>query len=201
LGLKFGLLAGGVVLLSAAPVQAASGADLLAPRFDLMIWSIVVFVLLFLVLRRFAWAPILGGLQKREKDIESSIEEARHARAEMVQQQATFERKLAEAHQQIPLLIEEARRDAEKLREEMRSRAAGEINAERDRLRREIQMARDQALSEIWTQTANLATLISAKAIRRSVTADDHRRLVDDAIAELKGAGKQLQQETVGQRR
>jgi F-type H+-transporting ATPase subunit b len=172
------------VLVAAVPASAA-GDSVTEVRFDLTLWSIVVFVILFLVLRRFAWGPILEGLQKREKSIESAIEEANRAREEMAKQQAEFQKQLAEANQQIPRLMEEARRDAERLKEEMRTQAAADINTERQRLRREIDAARDQALHEIWNQAAGLATLISAQVIRRSLSPEDHRRLVDDALAEV----------------
>jgi F-type H+-transporting ATPase subunit b len=174
------------LLLTAAPALAQhDDPDILAPRFDLTLWSIVVFVILFLVLRRLAWGPILEGLKKREATIEGAIEEANKARAEMAKQQAEFQRQLAEANQQIPRLLAEARKAAEQLKEEMRAQAAADINTERQRLRREIEVAKDQALQEIWNQAANLATVISAQAIRRALTPDDHRRLVDDALREI----------------
>jgi F-type H+-transporting ATPase subunit b len=159
--------------------------DMLAPRFDLTIWSIVVFVILFFVLRKFAWGPILEGLKKREQTIEGAIEEAKKVRADMAVQQADFQKQLAEANQQIPQLIAEARRDAAQLKEEMRTQAAAEINEERQRLRREIEVAKDQALQDIWNQAANLATVISAQAIRRALAPEDHRRLVDEALNEI----------------
>jgi F0F1-type ATP synthase membrane subunit b/b' len=67
--------------------------------------------------------------------------------------------------------------------------ARQEIQAERERLHREMELARDQALRQIWGQGAQLAALISAKVIRRQLTPDDHRQLVDEALAELRGAG------------
>jgi F-type H+-transporting ATPase subunit b len=103
----------------------------------------------------------------------------------MARQSAEFQRQIAEANQQIPKLLEQARRDAEQLREEMRTQAAADINAERQRLRREIEVARDQALQDIWNQAANLATVISARAIGRSLAPEDHRRLVDEALGEI----------------
>ncbi|HYV36912.1 MAG TPA: F0F1 ATP synthase subunit B, partial [Gemmataceae bacterium] len=174
------LLSLAALLLTALPAWAADD-NILAPRFDLTLWSIVIFVLLFLVLRKFAWGPILDGLTKREKSIESAIEEAQKIRAEMAKNQADFQKQLDEANQQIPKLLAEARRDAEQLKEEMRTQAAADINTERQRLRREIEVARDQALQDIWTQVANLATVISAQVIRRALAPDDHRRLVDEA--------------------
>jgi F-type H+-transporting ATPase subunit b len=82
-------------------------------------------------------------------------------------------------------MLEEARRDAQNLAEEMKAKANQDIQAERARLRRELDIARDQALQELWNQAAQLATLISAKAIGRSLNEDDHRRLIDEALAEM----------------
>ena len=135
-------------------------------------------MILFVVLKKYAWTPILEGLTKREKSIEDAIEEAKKARVEMAQHKADFERQLAEANQQIPRLMDEARRAADQLREEMRANANAEIQEERQRLRRDIEVAKDQALQDIWSQAANLATLISAQVIGRSLSGDDHRRLV-----------------------
>jgi F-type H+-transporting ATPase subunit b len=171
----------------AAPVGAADkSADIFSLRYDLGLWSIVVFLGLYLLLRRFAWGPILRGLQTREEAIRGAVEEAKLARQETAAARAEFERKLGDAHAEIPRLMEAARRDAQQLREDMRAQAAKDIQTERQRLHREIETARVQALKDISDHAAQLATLISAKAIRRSLTPEDHRRLVDEALTELK---------------
>jgi F-type H+-transporting ATPase subunit b len=180
------------LLMSASAALADEGA--IEPRFDLTIWSIVVFALLFAVLYKFAWGPILKGLKKREHDIASGIEEAKRVRDEMAKQRAEFERQIAEAHQQIPRLMEQARRDAEQLREEMRAQAAADIQTERQRLRREIDTARDQAVDAIWTQAANLATLVSARVLRKTLTPDDQHRLNEEALAEIKEVSQENEQ-------
>src|SRR5579871_6830769 len=92
-------------------------------------------------------------------------------------------------------LMDEARGKARQLTEEELSKARMETQRERERLHREIGMARDQALQEIWNRTAQLATLVAAKAIHRELNVDDHRRLVDEAIAELQRAGNQRRRE------
>ena len=154
---------------------------------DLGLWSLVVFVLLLLILRKWAWGPILQGLQTREQAILGSVEEARRTREDMERMRTQFRAELDAAHAQIPALMDEARRDAAAMVEKMRKEATDEIQAERQRTRRELEVARDQALQELWTQAAQVATLISAKAIGRSLSEDDHRRLVDEAIAEIAG--------------
>jgi F-type H+-transporting ATPase subunit b len=81
--------------------------------------------------------------------------------------------------------MDEARRDAQVLHDGMTNKARAEIQAEKERLVREMDRAKDQAVKELWTQSAQLATLISAKTIRRQLTEEDHRRLVDEALVEL----------------
>ena len=188
------LLAWLVLLCMTAPAQAApasSGApDAMEFRADTALWSMVVFVGLFAILYFKAWPLVLEGLQKREETIRSSLEEAKKTRDEMVTMKAGFQKELADAHQQIPKLMEEARKKAEEMSNEMRARAAADIQAERERLRREVEMAKDQAIKEIWEKSAQVATLIAANAIGRSLTDEDHRRLLDEAMQEMGRAAR-----------
>jgi F-type H+-transporting ATPase subunit b len=154
------------------------------------VWSMVVFGILLFVLWKYAWGPILEGLQKREHTIESAVRDAQQARDEAQRLRDQLQREVDKAHEKVRDILDEGRRHAQQTTDEMIAKAKSEIQNERDRLRREIEMARDQALQELWKQTANLATLVSAKAIRRQLTEEDHRRLVDEALKELQGAGK-----------
>ena len=188
---SFILLVIATLVCAAAPVFAkdeGSGGtpNPLAILFDTALWTVLIFVALLLILRRRAWAPILEGLKKREETIRSSLQEAKKTRDEMEKMRADFQKELADAHQQIPALMEEGRKKAEALANEMRAKAAADIQAERQRLRHEVEMAKDQAIKEIWEQAANLATMISAKAIGRSLTEEDHRRLIDEGMQEIR---------------
>jgi F-type H+-transporting ATPase subunit b len=180
-----GLLALALALTDADLAFGAGSTDILALRYDLGLWSIVVFVLLYLVLKKYAWGPILEGLQKREQAIQGAIDEAHKTRTEAQQLRAQLQSELDKAHEKVRDIVDEGRRAAEQTTGDMIAKARTEIGSERDRLRRELDTARDQALKELWDQSAQLATLISAKAIRREVSPDDHRRLVDEAIAEM----------------
>jgi F-type H+-transporting ATPase subunit b len=164
--------------------------NILSPRFDLGIWTVVVFGVLFLVLWKWAWGPMLQGLQNRERNIQGAIAEAQKAREEAQRLQEQWQQEMARAQEKVREIHDDARRRAQQNTDEMIAKARADIQAERDRLRREIETARDQALQELWKHTAQLATEISAKAIRRQLSPDDHRRLVDEALADLPGAGK-----------
>jgi F-type H+-transporting ATPase subunit b len=177
-----------VTSAACAQEESHSSAGPLDIRFDTAFWAVAVFVTLLLVLRAKAWGPILEGLQKREVTIRSSLEEAKKTRDEMEQMRLQFKKELGEAHQQIPKLMEDARKKADDMSAEMLAKASAQIQGDRERLRHEMEIAKDQALKELWEQTANLATLISAKAIGRSLNLDDHRRLMDESLKEISQA-------------
>jgi F-type H+-transporting ATPase subunit b len=166
-------------------IALAEGGDLMEPRYDLGIWTIIIFLVLLGVLWWAAWKPMLEGLRKREDSIVGSLEEAKRTREEMEQLRTRFKAEMDAEYAKIPKLMDDARKDAQQMAEEIRTKAAAEIQADRQRLRHELDVAKDQALHELWTSAAQLATLISAKAIGRSLSEDDHRRLIDEALQEI----------------
>jgi F-type H+-transporting ATPase subunit b len=157
-------------------------------RIDLAIWTLVVFLLLLFVLSKYAWNPMLGALQKREDNIRSAIDEAQRARDEAHKLREQFQAEIDRAHEKVRDMLDEARRNSQKTHDDLLAKARADVQAERDRLHREIESAKDAALKQLWDQTAQLATLVSAKAIRRQLTPDDHHRLVEDALADLRGS-------------
>ncbi|MCS6976959.1 MAG: F0F1 ATP synthase subunit B [Gemmatales bacterium] len=159
---------------------------LLSFNLDLGVWTLVVFLLLLVILKQLAWKPMLEGLKKREDSIRSALEEAQKAREEAEQLRLKLQKEMDHAAETVRAILEEARRDAQHTSEQMLAKAREEINLERERLQRELTIAKDQALQELWNQAADLATLISAKAIRRNLTPEDHRRLMDEALADLR---------------
>lgn len=154
-------------------------------RYDLGLWTLVVFGLLMILLGKFAWKPIMAGLQKREDSIASHHVAAEEARLQAEKLLAEVKAQRAKGNEEIVALLAEARRDADSYRETERTRAAADIQADRDRLKREIETARDQALKELWEKTVQLAALVSTKTLGRVVTTDDHHRLVDESLVEL----------------
>ena len=209
---KWARLTGAVALACGWTAQAAWAADaaapggghsqggILDPRFDLGIWTIVVFVVLMLVLRRFAWGPMLEGLKRRELNIRQALEDAQRAREDAEKVRSQLQAEMSQASDKIRQMMDDARRDAQHMADEMVGKARSEIQGERDRLRREIDTARDQALQQLWGQAAQLAAMISSKAVRRELNLEDHRRLVDEAIAELHEAGNNRQRQVASAR-
>jgi F-type H+-transporting ATPase subunit b len=167
---------------------------------DLGIWTVVVFLVLLWVLSKYAWGPMLQGLQKREQNIQDALDRATQAQKEAERLREQHQREMDKVQEQVAAILDNARRASERSTDEMIAKARSEIQSERDRLRREIDNARDQAVQQLWNQTAQLATLVSAKAIRRQLTPDDHRRLLDEALADLGPAGDAWQRQTANLR-
>jgi F-type H+-transporting ATPase subunit b len=159
--------------------------DILEPQPSLAIWTVVVFLGLLIVLRKFAWKPLLAALHQREEHLEHVLLETERARNESERLLAEHRRRLAAAEEQVRALIEEGRKSAQLAADEIIKRAQSEAESAKLRAERDIAMARDQALSEIWSKTADLAVSVAGKVLDKSLSEDDHRRLVESAIAEL----------------
>jgi F-type H+-transporting ATPase subunit b len=172
------------------PGQVADEAqkDMFARALDLGIWTLVVFLLLVFILSRTGWKWMLEGLARRETDIAAAVEDARIAREQAERLKLEIRAERQKAADEARQIHDEARRTAQAAAEEMIAKAKADIEADRARLRRELAIERDQALQMMWQQAAELATLISARAIRRQLNPDDHRVLLDEALADMRGA-------------
>jgi F-type H+-transporting ATPase subunit b len=164
--------------------QATSG----NPIIDLAIWTVVVFLVLLLVLRKFAWGPMLAGLKRREDNIRAALAEAEAARGEAQALRASLQKDMNEAHLKVKDLIDEAKRDAQASAAEVLAKARADIATDRERLHREIQTETDQALQLLWSRAAELATQASAMAIRRQLDGNTQRQLIDEALTEIRQA-------------
>jgi F-type H+-transporting ATPase subunit b len=180
-----------VVLATPASALAADpGGSVLSPNLVNSAVTLVVFLTLLAVLWKFAWGPILKSLEARELAQFRALDEAKKAQEDAAALRRQFEAEMAKAADQVRGIMEEARRDAEALRATEREAGARDAQAERERAKREIEGAKEVALKEIYEQAVRLAALMSEKALRRAVSADDHRRLFDETLADLKAGGK-----------
>lgn len=152
---------------------------------DLAIWTAVVFVLLVVVLRAFAWKPISEGLQRREENIAKNIAAAEQANEEARRLLAQYEQKLAAAGDEVRAILEEARRDAEHTQQEILAKARADAQAELDRARREIDQATQAAIKELSEHFADQVLAIAAKIVRKELQAQDHEALIGAAVDQL----------------
>jgi F-type H+-transporting ATPase subunit b len=155
-------------------------------RGDLAIWSFAVFVLLAGLLAKFAWKPIMEGLDKREQGIADTIAATRAANEEARNMLASYERRLAEASDEVRGMLEEARRDAEATKLAIVAEARKAADEEQSRAKREIGLATDDALSKIAERAGELAVDVAGKFLRQKLSADDQQQMIRDSVAAIR---------------
>jgi len=151
-----------------------------------IVWTLVIFVLLLLVLGKFAWGPVLNTLQRRESFIRESLEQARRDREAAEQRLREYEQKIRKANEEAGAIVEEARRDAEATRRRAQEQAQAEAAEMIERAKREIGIARDTAIKDLYQAVADMATEIAGKILRRSLNEDEHRRAVEISMEEIR---------------
>lgn len=147
--------------------------------------AIVAFLILLFVLTKYAWGPILTGLQEREGKIKADLAQAEAANKAAQQTLADYERKLAEAHAEARKLVEQAKGDAEKVRQRLASETEAEIAKMRQRATAEIGQAKTQAVQELYDRAAELSIAVAEKVLGRNITDADTQALVDRSLREL----------------
>jgi F-type H+-transporting ATPase subunit b len=164
---------------------ASGGSFLITPNVGLMVWTLVVFFISFLVLRKWVYPPIRDALDARANRINESIDAAEHTRQEAEELLADYRERLKEARGQADEIIARARTAAE-----AHERAASEeAKLKRDQMmeqtRRDIEAETRRAIQEIRKEVADLTVLATEKVTRKTLTDEDQRRLIDDAMSEL----------------
>lgn len=155
-------------------------------RYDLGIYTLVVFGLLFAILAKFAWGPFTQLLQQREAGLLALHNQAAADRAAAADLMAKAKAELDATAGKVRELLEEARRDAEALRAAKAEEGAKDAQAERERAKREAEQERATLAKDIQQQAVELAVLIATKALRQQVSMENQSRLLDESIAELK---------------
>jgi F-type H+-transporting ATPase subunit b len=151
----------------------------------LMIWTIVCFLITLFVLRRYAFGPIQKGIDERRERIRQSLDEADHAREEA--------RKLLEEHRQLigraktdaEEILAEARRVAESNERRMRSELESDRQRRLEETRKQIEAETRRALEQIRLEVVDLSLLAATKVTGKALDDADHRRLIDEAVADL----------------
>ncbi len=179
-------------LVAPTMILASGGGGIMSPEPGTMFWSAVSFLVTLLILVKFAWKPILTGLQAREESIRKALEEAQKSRTEAREILGQYEVKLSAAREEAHSILDESKRDAEVVKSKVITEAKQEAEDLSRRSLREIELAKAKALEELREATAALSMEIASKVLGRAVTPEDHRRLIDETIAKYKSGSPGL---------
>jgi F-type H+-transporting ATPase subunit b len=189
------LIATAILMLAALPAQAQEhapeGAALspFAGNVGNAIWTLAIFLLVVLILGKFAWGPVLALLQERERFIHKSLADAKHDREEAEARLREYAAKIQTARAEAAAIVEEARRDSERLREDLKQRARTEADTMIQNAERQISLQTQRAIQEIRREAVDLSVAIASKIIQRNLTKEDNQRLIDEAIRQVGSGG------------
>jgi F-type H+-transporting ATPase subunit b len=172
-------------IASTLPFAAGGGSFLVSPGLGLMIWTLIAFGLTVFVLRRAALPRIGEALEKRANAIRDNIAASEQTRQEADELLAEYRERLKEAREQADDIVTRARKASENLQLE----ATNEGKAKREELvaaaRKDIEMETRRSLERIRKEVADLTVLATEKVMRKSLSDEDQKRLVEEALAEV----------------
>lgn len=154
------------------------------------LWVVIIFVVLLVVLYPTAWKNVLAGLKAREERIRKDIADAEAARAKAETTLREYNAQLSAAENRVREMISKATAEGERVAAGIRTHAQQEAEEAKERANRDIEAAGKAAVAEIHRQAADLATAIAEKIIRKNLSADDQRELVNRSLEQLQGLSK-----------
>jgi F-type H+-transporting ATPase subunit b len=158
--------------------------DLLTPDIGLLFWQVVVFLVLFLLLRAFAWKPITESLHEREDNIQSALDLAEKTRSEMTALKANNEKLLAEARAEREVILRGAKETADKMLAEARDKAESEGRRILEQNREAMQNERQALITQMKKEVVTLSLDIAEKVLRKELSDKaTQEKLVTDLVS------------------
>ncbi len=153
--------------------------------------SIVNFLVLLYLLRRFMWGPILATLDRRAAKIREGLELTESARREREQLKQEVEKILGEARREAAAIAERTTKAAEAAAADIRTQAKTEADRIREKGRTDAQALHDQALAQLRSEVASMVVLAASRILGREISPEQHRALIERSLEE---AGTELKQ-------
>ncbi|HYF48548.1 MAG TPA: F0F1 ATP synthase subunit B [Planctomycetota bacterium] len=171
-------------------VIAASGGggllpDFMSPQGQVLLWTIIVFIVLLALLWKFAWGPIMHALEQREHNIQARIDEAEKKFKEAEARMAEYEKRIAGAKDEAAAIIAEGKRDVEKVKEDIIKQANDEAGKQIERAKRDIELARQAAVADLRDKMVQLTAELTTQVIEREINSDDHKRFISESVQKL----------------
>ena len=163
----------------------SGGSFLVSPKVGLMVWTLFLFGVSMFILAKVAFPRIAEALDRRQRAIEESIDTAERTRQEADRLLAEYRERLTEARQQADDIVARARKAGEVQEHDLVEAGRKRREELLEVARKDIQAETRRAIHEIRAEVADLTILATEKVTRKTLTGEDQRRLVDEAVAEL----------------
>ncbi|MEE8334963.1 MAG: F0F1 ATP synthase subunit B [Candidatus Neomarinimicrobiota bacterium] len=151
----------------------------------LFIWTIITFLMLFGLLAKFAWNPLLKMLKERESLIRESLENAEKARTDLEKINQKSEKIISQARSEAQTILAEGKAAANKLKDKTLDQARVSSKLILEDAKKDIKMERDKAISEIKSEVTDLSISIAEKLIRKNLSAEDNQKLIEESLKQV----------------
>lgn len=165
--------------------EAGGGGGLMSLQVNLMFWTLLIFVVLYFILSKFAFGPITAAVEAREKALEKAIEDAKRDREEAAKLLQSHQQALEAARGEAQKLIADGRAVAEKMRADLLEQTRREQQDMLERARREIESEKSKAVAQLRREAVDLALAGASKAIEQNLESEKNRKLVESYLASL----------------
>lgn len=164
---------------------AAGGGGLMSLQVNLMFWTLVIFGILFLVLKKWAFPAILSSVEARERALENAIEGAKRDREAAAKLLADHQTQIEGARNEAQKLIADGRVVAEKMRTDLLEKTRTEQQEMLERARRDIGIERDKAIADLRREAVDLAIRGASKVLEENLDSEKNRKLVESFLTTL----------------
>lgn len=164
--------------------------EFLIPKVDLAIYTLVIFLGLFILLTKFAWKPLIGALDQREKKIADQIDSANQANEKAQATLRQYEQRLATATDQANQVLAQARQEAVAAKDRIVAEASAEAQRQRDRAIADIQAAKNQALRDLAERSVDSAISLAGNLLGKEIDKNAHSRLIRESIDRFAQTGQ-----------
>jgi F-type H+-transporting ATPase subunit b len=165
--------------------ESGGGSFLVSPDIGLMIWTLLVFAISMYLLAKLAFPRIGQALDKRQRAIEESIANSERVRREADQLLAEYRERLGDARSQADEIVARARKTGEAHESEVLAGARAKREEMMEQTRRDIEAETRRAIQEIRKEVADLTVAATERVTRKTLTGEDQKRLVEEALSEL----------------
>lgn len=172
-------------LILAAETESAGAMQLILPATAELVYGAIAFVIVLVIMQRYAFPALNDILDKRTAEIQGQMEAAEAARQEAAAEKAEWDAKLAEDRKAGNRVIEEAKQTAEQLRRDIVAKAEAEAEAIKARAQSEADAERERLVGELRTEVGNLSVALASKIVGKELDASAHEDLVDEYITQL----------------
>lgn len=151
----------------------------------LIVWTVVTFLILLVLLKKFVWGPVMAAVDRREESLKAMFESAEKAKRDAEELLKKYEQHLAEARDEVNRMIEDGKSRAKKTADEVVEKARLESQDMSEKAKAEIIRERENAISEIRDHMVRISLKAAEQLIEKTLVEADHRAFIEKAIAEI----------------